>query len=150
MASIAGKSDQYPTRTLNSRYESTHAWTARKELAWCPATRFIPSLRLEGQAGESVAMRVISLTYRSNYQASMWRRTIVLLPSLSRYRRVVATHAYEPFFAYEVRAENAVHVNLSMFRLNFPNAKFQQWRMVLCKWCQLWDHSAFVLKQALD
>ena len=22
--------------------------------------------------------------------------------------------------------------------------------MVLCEWCQLWDHSAFVLKQALD
>ena len=51
-------------------------------------------LRLEGQAGESAAMRVIFLTYRSNYQASMWRKTIVLFPSLARYRTVVATHVY--------------------------------------------------------
>ena len=63
------------------------------------ATRFIPSLRLEGQAGESAAVRVIFSTYRSNYRASMWRRTIVLLPSFARYGRVVATHACEPFFS---------------------------------------------------
>ena len=31
------------------------------------ATRFVPILRLEGQAGESAAMRVIFSTYRSNY-----------------------------------------------------------------------------------
>ena len=53
--------------------------------------------------------------------------------------------------AYDVRAENAVHVNLSMFRLNFPNVNFSTE-----EWCyandvmQLWDHSSFVLKQALD
>ena len=123
MASIAGKSDQYPMRTLNSRYGSTRVWTVRKELAWCPATRFIPSLRLEGQAGESAAMRVISLTYRSNYQASMWRRTIDLLPSLARHHRVVVTPMRMNLSsAYDVRAENAVYVNLSTFRLNFPNA----------------------------
>ena len=130
MASISGKSDQYPMRTLNSRYGSTHVWNVRKELAWSPATRFIPSLRLEGQAGESAAMRVISLTYRSNYQASMWRRTIVLLPSLARHHRVVVTPMRMNLSsAYDVRAENAVHVNLSMFRLNFPNANFssEEW-----------------------
>ena len=95
-----------------------------------PATRFIPSLRLEGQAGESAAMRVISLTYRSNYQASMWRRTIVLLPSLARHHRVVVTPMRMNLSSvYDVRAENAVHVNLSMFRLNFPNADFssEEW-----------------------
>ena len=41
------------------------------------------------------------------------RRSVVLLPSLARYGRVVATHAYEPS-AYDVRAENAVHVNLCL------------------------------------
>ena len=34
--------------------------------------------------------------------------------------------------------------------VKFSKREFQQWRMVLCEWCQLWDHSAFVLKQALD
>ena len=34
--------------------------------------------------------------------------------------------------------------------VKFSKRECQQWRMVLCEWCQLWDHSAFVLKQALD
>ena len=33
--------------------------------------------------------------------------------------------------------------------VKFSKRECQQWRMVLCEWCQLWDHSAFVLKQAL-
>ena len=36
MASIAGKSDQYPMRTLNSRYGSTRLLTVRKEVAYAP------------------------------------------------------------------------------------------------------------------
>ena len=27
--------------------------------------------------------------------------------------------------------------------VKFSKREFQQWKMVLCKWCQLWDHSAF-------
>ena len=114
-----------------------------------PATRFIPSLRLEGQAGESAAMRVIFSTYRSNYQASMWRRTIVLLPSLARYCRVVAVHAYEPFFSLRMLGQKTQYMWIYVY-VKFSKREFQQWRMVLCEWCQLWDHSAFVLKQALD
>ena len=89
-----------------------------------PATRFIPSLRLEGQAGESAAMRVIFSTYRSNYQASMWRRTIVLFSSLARYRSVVTTHAYEPIFSLWFRAENVEHVKLCLclIYVYFPNS----------------------------
>ena len=34
--------------------------------------------------------------------------------------------------------------------VKFSKREFQQWRMVLCEWCQLWKHSAFDLKQALD
>ena len=34
--------------------------------------------------------------------------------------------------------------------VKFSKLEFQHWRMVLCEWCQLWDHSALVLKQALD
>ena len=34
--------------------------------------------------------------------------------------------------------------------VKFSKRECQQWRMVLFEWCQLWDHSAFVLKQALD
>ena len=34
--------------------------------------------------------------------------------------------------------------------VKFSKREFQLWRMVLCGWCQLWDHSAFVLKQVLD
>ena len=34
--------------------------------------------------------------------------------------------------------------------VKFSKREFQQWRMVLCEWCQLWYHSAFALKQALD
>ena len=34
--------------------------------------------------------------------------------------------------------------------VKFSKREFQLWRMVLCGWCQLWNHSAFVLKQALD
>ena len=30
--------------------------------------------------------------------------------------------------------------------VKFSKRKYQQWRMVLCEWCKLWDHSAFVLK----
>ena len=34
--------------------------------------------------------------------------------------------------------------------VKFSKREYQQWRIVLYKWCRLWDHSAFVLKQALD
>ena len=34
--------------------------------------------------------------------------------------------------------------------VKFSKGECQQWRMVLCEWCQLWDHSAFVLKQVLE
>ena len=33
--------------------------------------------------------------------------------------------------------------------VKFSKRECQQWRMVLCEWCQLWDHSLFVLKQVL-
>ena len=51
MESIAGKSDQYLMRTLNSN-GSTRVGTVRKEVAYCVATRFIPSLRLEARGGD--------------------------------------------------------------------------------------------------
>ena len=31
--------------------------------------------------------------------------------------------------------------------VKFSKRECQQWRMVLYEWCQLWDHSLFVLKQ---
>ena len=34
--------------------------------------------------------------------------------------------------------------------VKFSKRESQQWRMVLCEWCQLWDHGAFVLKQVLE
>ena len=34
--------------------------------------------------------------------------------------------------------------------VKFSERECQQWRMVLCEWCQLWDHRAFVLKQVLE
>ena len=47
---------------------------------------------------------------------------------MARYRRVVATHAYEPFSANDDRAENAVHVNLCLC-YDFPKANFssEEW-----------------------
>ena len=100
MASIAGKRDQYPMRTLNSRYTKAPVCELYgKKWHSAPLRDSSTRLRLEGQAGESAAVRVIFSTYRSNYRASMWRRTIVLLPSFARYGRAVATHACEPFFS---------------------------------------------------
>ena len=34
--------------------------------------------------------------------------------------------------------------------VKFSKRECQQWRMVLCEWCELWDHSLFVLKQVLE
>ena len=34
--------------------------------------------------------------------------------------------------------------------VKFSKRECQQWRMVLCEWCQLEDRSAFVLKQVLE
>ena len=56
------------------------------------ATRFIPSLRLEGQAGESAAMRVICSTKEqlSSLNVNENHCSALLVGTLSR---VVATHA---------------------------------------------------------
>ena len=34
--------------------------------------------------------------------------------------------------------------------VKFSKRECQQWRTGLCEWCQLWNHSTFALKQALD
>ena len=34
--------------------------------------------------------------------------------------------------------------------VKFSKRECQQWRMVLCEWCQLWDHRASILKQVLE
>ena len=34
--------------------------------------------------------------------------------------------------------------------VKFSKRECQQWRMVLCEWCELWDHSLSVLKQVLE
>ena len=115
-----------------------------------PATRFIPSLKLEGQAGESAAMRVIFSTYRSNYQVSMWRRIIVLRPSLARFGKVAATHAYELTFLQLMMLEQKMLYMRIYVYVKFSKRECQQWRMVLWEWCKLWDHNAFVLKHVLE
>ena len=53
MASIAGKSYQYPMRTLNSRYGSTRVWTVRKEVAQCGCGCAYYEIHPELKAGRS-------------------------------------------------------------------------------------------------
>ena len=61
------------------------------------ASRFIPSLRLEGQAGESAAMRVMFSTLQEQLLIRNVKNqcSAPLVRTLSR----VVTRAWEPFFS---------------------------------------------------
>ena len=61
------------------------------------ASRFIPSLRLEGQAGESAAMRVMFSTLHEQLLIRNVKNhcSAPLVRTLSR----VVTRAWEPFFS---------------------------------------------------
>ena len=57
------------------------------------ATRFIPSLRLEGQAGESAAMRVIFSTLQEQLSSLNVKENNCYAPLVGTLSRVLATHA---------------------------------------------------------
>ena len=57
------------------------------------ATRFITSLRLEGQAGESAAVRVIFSTLQEQLSSVNVKNNHCSAPLVGTLSRVVATHA---------------------------------------------------------
>ena len=57
------------------------------------AKRFIPSLRLEGQAGESAAIWVIFLTLQEQLSSLNVKTNHCSAPLVGTLSRVVATHA---------------------------------------------------------
>ena len=62
------------------------------------AVRFIPSLRLEGQAGESAAMRVMFSTLQEQLLIRNVKKNHCSAPLVRTLSRVV-TRAWEPFFS---------------------------------------------------
>ena len=93
MASIAAKSDQYQMRTLNSRYESTRVnCTERSDIV--RRYEIHPQLKA-GRSSWRICRHASHLFDLQEQLSSLnVRRTIVLLPSLARYRRVDATLVY--------------------------------------------------------
>ena len=124
IASIAGKSDQYPRRTLNSRYGSTRVWTVRKEVAYCGCACYEihPKLKARrsswricrhaGHLFDLTGVIISSLNKKKNHCSAP------LVDSLSR---VAATHAYWPFFSLWCLSSKC-SICESTFMLNFPNA----------------------------
>ena len=80
------------------------------------ATRFIPSLRLEGQAGESAAMRVIFSTLQEHLSSLNVKENNCYAPLVGTLSRVLATHAWEPFFSlWCLRSKCTTCVNLCLW-----------------------------------
>ena len=95
MESIAGKSDQYP---MEIQIQDTEApvcelygkkWYSVDVLAM----RLIPSLRQEGQAGESAAIWVIFSTLQEQLSGLNVKKNHCSAPLVGTLSRVVATHA---------------------------------------------------------
>ena len=93
MASIAGESDQYPMRTLNSRSGSTLVnCMERSGIVRCYEIH--PQLKA-GRSSWRICRHASHLLDLQEQLSSLnERRTIVPLPSLASYRRVDATLVY--------------------------------------------------------
>ena len=86
MASIAGKRDQYPMRTLNSRYTKAPVCELYgKKWHSAPLRDSSTRLRLEGQAGESAAVRVIFSALQEQLSSlNVKEKQLLLFLSLAR------------------------------------------------------------------
>ena len=84
------------------------------------AMRFIPSLRLEGQAGESAAIWVIFFTFQEQLSSINVKKNHCSAPLVGTLSRVVATHAFFSLWCLNSKCSTCQMEYKVM--LNIPNA----------------------------
>ena len=145
MASIPGKTDQYPMRTLNSRYGSTRVWTVLKEVAQCGCACAYYEIHPELKMGRSNWKICRHMSHLFDFtgliiKARWEEEPLWPAPLVGTLSRVASCNSCLGTFLQLMMFEQQMQYMWIYVYVKCSKRWVSQWRMVLCEWRQLWAH----------